>query len=162
MSSIHIFTSCLWSEMEQEIHVHENNNTCSLITLHVNKISIGCKWVYKFKYWLDGSLKHHKACVVVKGQNKQDGLDNRDVFFLFSKLVIVCCLLAIPLAQNFTTTLNGCIKCFVIWWSLWGSTHEAFSDFQHTGSNRFVISTNLFMVSWDKLLISGFQSCNTP
>ena len=43
--------------MSKEIQALELNNTWTLEELSVGKKPINCKWVYKVKYNLDGSMK---------------------------------------------------------------------------------------------------------
>ena len=45
----------------------ENNQTWTLTSLPPGKKSVGCKWVFKVKYKLDGSVERYKACLIVKG-----------------------------------------------------------------------------------------------
>ena len=46
--------------MAKEIKALELNKTWSLCPLPEGKSAIGCKWVYKIKYHLDGSMKDIK------------------------------------------------------------------------------------------------------
>lgn len=53
--------------MTSEIEALELNNTQSLVHLPHGKQPIGCKWVYKIKYKVDGSIERYKARLVAKG-----------------------------------------------------------------------------------------------
>ena len=53
--------------MQDEIKALELNGTWSIIDLPPNQYVVGCKWVYKIKYNVDGSIERHKARLVAKG-----------------------------------------------------------------------------------------------
>ena len=47
-----------WKDaMDAEISALEQNNTWVLTDLPSHKVPIGCKWVFKIKYKVDGSIK---------------------------------------------------------------------------------------------------------
>ena len=50
-----------------ELEALERNGTLSLVMLPLSKHGIGCKWVYKIKCQVDGSLEQYKARLVAKG-----------------------------------------------------------------------------------------------
>lgn len=55
-----------WQEvMKSELNVMEVNNTWTVVSFPEN--SIGCKWIFKIKYRVDGSIEHYKARLVAKG-----------------------------------------------------------------------------------------------
>ncbi|KAL6336589.1 hypothetical protein AAG906_025144 [Vitis piasezkii] len=65
------------------------NGTWSLTTLPPRKQTVGCKWVYKLNFQVDGTLERHKARLVAKGYTQQEAihdwhliqLDVNNVFF---------------------------------------------------------------------------------
>lgn len=60
----------LWFEaMKQEFNALLNKNTWTLTTLPSHRKAIGCKWVFKLKENLDGTINKHKARLVAKGFN---------------------------------------------------------------------------------------------
>ena len=67
--------------MDKEIEALEVTNTWSLVPLPPGKSPIGCKWVYKVKYLLDGSIERYKARLVVKGSTQKFGLGYSETFF---------------------------------------------------------------------------------
>ena len=53
--------------MQHELTALELNKTWELVTLLKNKRTIGCKWVFKVKYKVGGTIERHKARLVAKG-----------------------------------------------------------------------------------------------
>jgi len=51
--------------MNVELQALERNDTWMLTKLPPGKRAIGCKWLYKNKYRLDGSIDRHKARLVI-------------------------------------------------------------------------------------------------
>lgn len=88
-----------WREaMDSELKALEQNNTWTITTLPPNKMSIGCKWVYKTKYNSDGSIERYKARLVAKGYTQREGFDYHETFAPVAKLVTVRCLIALASA----------------------------------------------------------------
>ncbi|XP_042962943.1 uncharacterized mitochondrial protein AtMg00810-like [Carya illinoinensis] len=81
--------------IEAEIEVLENNHTWTLTDLPKGKFAIDCKYVYKVKFNLDGTLERLKVRLVAKGYTQREEIDHVDTFSPVAKLVFVRFLLSI-------------------------------------------------------------------
>ena len=75
--------------MHNELVTLEANHTWDLTSLPIGKRPIGCRWVYKLKHNLDGSIDSYKARLVTKGYNQVAGLDYTNSFSPVAKLLTV-------------------------------------------------------------------------
>ena len=90
----------LWrAAMDKEIQALEMNHTWDVTSLPPGKSPIGCKWVYKVKLNLDGSVERFEARLVAKGYTQREGLDFLETFSLVAKTVSVRVLLALAAAR---------------------------------------------------------------
>ena len=64
------------------------------------KDTVGCKWVYKVKHKVDGSIECYKPRLVAKGFTQIEGLDFLETFSPMAKLSSVWLLLALALTQH--------------------------------------------------------------
>lgn len=60
--------------MQSELATLEFNKTWIVVPLPPGKHSIGCRWLYKIKYHLDGSIDRYKARLVIKGYTQHEGV----------------------------------------------------------------------------------------
>ena len=56
------------------------NQTWELVDLPSGEKPIGYKWIFKRKYFLDGSIEKYKARLVVKGFSQKQNIDYFDTF----------------------------------------------------------------------------------
>ena len=59
-----------------------------------------CKWVYKAKLTVDGSLECLKARLVAKGFNQVDGIDFAETFSPVAKLASICLVLIVEIVKG--------------------------------------------------------------
>jgi hypothetical protein len=79
---------------------------------------ISCKWVYKNKYKVEGSLDKHKARLVVKGYAKKQGVGYTKTFSLTTKWGTIRTLFSLAAQKGWkihhmdvkTSFLNGDLK----------------------------------------------------
>ncbi|XP_061367490.1 uncharacterized mitochondrial protein AtMg00820-like [Gastrolobium bilobum] len=86
--------------MQAEIYALEQNNTWVLVDRLPDKRIIGCKWVYKIKLKIDGSIERYKARLIVKGYTQIEGVDYFDTFFPVAKMTIVRVLLSMVASRG--------------------------------------------------------------
>jgi Reverse transcriptase (RNA-dependent DNA polymerase) len=65
---------------DAEIQAQLDNGTWELVKLPAGEKTIGCRWVFRIKLNLDGSIKRYKARLVAKGYNQRPGIDFDEIF----------------------------------------------------------------------------------
>ena len=56
------------------------NKTWDLVELPEGRIVFGCKWVFKLKKNVDGSIERYKVRLVAKGYSQVEGIDFHEIF----------------------------------------------------------------------------------
>jgi histone deacetylase 1/2 len=78
------------------------NNTWHLVPSQKGRNIIDCKWVYKIKRKLDGSLDMYKARLVAKGFKQRYGIDYEDTFSLVIKSTTIRVILSIAISRGWS------------------------------------------------------------
>lgn len=94
--------------MQREYDVLIKNGTWRLVNPPIGIKPIGCKWVYKNKYKVDGSLDKHKARLVAKGYAQKGGVDYRGNFSSYSKVGYYLNFIFFNSTKRMENTSYGC------------------------------------------------------
>ena len=73
--------------MEEEMDSLAKKNTWNLVELPQWRSVFGCKWVFKLKRKVDGSIERYKARPVAKGYSQVEGINFHEIFSPVVKLV---------------------------------------------------------------------------
>jgi hypothetical protein len=66
--------------MDEKMVALDANATWELVALPKDKKAIGCKWVYKVKHNVDGSVSKYKARLVAKDYAQTYGIDYEETY----------------------------------------------------------------------------------
>ena len=66
--------------MADEFNTLLKNQTWTLVSPSSHQNTVGCKWIFKVKRLVDGTIERHKARLVAKGFHQQHGLDYDETF----------------------------------------------------------------------------------
>ncbi|GJR31245.1 zinc finger, CCHC-type containing protein [Tanacetum coccineum] len=105
-----------WKKADNdEIDSIMGNNTWVLADLPRGCKPLGCKWIFKRKLKVDGTLEKFKARLVIQGFRQKSGIDYFDIYALVECISTIRLLIALASIHNLiihqidvrTTILNG-------------------------------------------------------
>nr|GEU62612.1 putative reverse transcriptase, RNA-dependent DNA polymerase, Gag-polypeptide of LTR copia-type [Tanacetum cinerariifolium] len=90
-----------WVEvMNSELEALFGNNTWILTDLHVNRKTIGCKWLFKIKYKSSDEIERYKARLIAKDYSQRKGIDYEETFSPVVKMVTVRCVISLVMHNS--------------------------------------------------------------
>ena len=88
--------------MSSELTALMQHNTWQLVPPPPNCNVVGCKWVFRIKRHVDGSVDRFKARLVAKGFNQRPGLDYTETFSLVVKPVTIRIVLTLAVMNGWS------------------------------------------------------------
>ncbi|KAK1652494.1 hypothetical protein QYE76_070299 [Lolium multiflorum] len=90
------------SAMQEEYNALLANNTWHLIPPSFKRNVIGCKWVYRIKKNVDGTIDRYKSRLVAKGFKQRYDIDYEDTFSPVVKIATVRIVLSISVSRGWS------------------------------------------------------------
>nr|KYP50090.1 Retrovirus-related Pol polyprotein from transposon TNT 1-94 [Cajanus cajan] len=89
-----------FSAMQQEYNALMLNHTWDLVSLPSDRKAVGCKWVFRVKENVDGSIDKLKARLVAKGFHQVHGFDFHETFSPVIKPITIRIIITLALTNN--------------------------------------------------------------
>ena len=86
--------------MEEEIFSLDKNETWEKCELRRRKKTVGCRWVYTFKYLADGTIERYKERLVAQGYTQTYRVDYSETFSPVAKIDIIRVLFSIAVNKD--------------------------------------------------------------
>jgi hypothetical protein len=86
--------------MDDEMVALDVNATWELVALPQDNKAIGCKWVYKVKHNVDGSVRRYKARLVAKGYAQTYGIDYEETYNPIAKMTTIRAIIIMAVAKR--------------------------------------------------------------
>ncbi len=97
----HVIGNPKWDDaMDEKMAALDANVTWELVALPKDKKTIGCKWVYKVKHNIDGSVTKYKTRLVAKGYAQTYGIDYEETYNLVAKMTTVKVIITMAVAKG--------------------------------------------------------------
>ena len=87
--------------MSEELKSLDEMKVWTLTTLPAGRRAIGCRWVFKLKLNVDGSVNKYKARLVAQGYNQREGLDYSETFAPVCRAETIRLLLTLAAKYNY-------------------------------------------------------------
>lgn len=78
----------------------KGNDTWFLMKFPKGKKPFSCKWVYRIKYRIGGSMERCKARLVIRGFTQKASIEYTEDFSPVVKIIIVRCLIVVAMKKN--------------------------------------------------------------
>ena len=153
-----------WKEaMNDEFESLLKNKTWELVPRPSDQKVIGCRWVYKIKRGLDGSITRHKARLVARGYSQTEGIDYDEVFAPVAHSATIRTLLSFANSNDLeihqldvkTAFLHGVLDC-----DLYMEQPEGYEDNEHPDYvcklNKCLYGLKQSAKCWNELLDKHF------
>lgn len=130
--------------MADEYTILMHNKMWILSPSHPSLNLVGCKWIFRIKEKLDGSIKHYKAHLVAQGYKQQHDIDYDETFSAIIKPQTVQTVLSFALSSNWHIRQLDVRNVFI---------HDHLNElFYIKQPPRFIHpSTQITFVAWRKL-----------
>ncbi|GKC86452.1 zinc finger, CCHC-type containing protein, partial [Tanacetum coccineum] len=93
--------AAFWKEaINDEIGFIMENNTWVLFDLPPGCKPLGCKWIFKRKMKVDGTINKFKAQLVIQGFKQKEGIDYFDTYAPVTRITTIRLLLALAAIHN--------------------------------------------------------------
>jgi hypothetical protein len=88
--------------MDEEMAALDANATWELVVLLEDKKTIRCKWVYKVKHNVDGSMSKYKTRLVAKGYAQTYGIDYEETYSPIAKMTTIRTIIAMATTKGWS------------------------------------------------------------
>ncbi len=88
--------------MDEEMATLDANVTWELVALPKDKKTIGCKWVYKVKHNVNGSVNRYKARLVAKGYAQTYGIDYEETYSPIAKMTTIRAIIVMAVTKRWS------------------------------------------------------------
>ncbi|KAI0524876.1 hypothetical protein KFK09_004266 [Dendrobium nobile] len=90
------------SAMSTEFQALQSQGTLTLVPPSPVQNVLGCKWLFRTKYYSDGSIARYKDRLVAQGFNQEFGLDYFDTFSPIVKFPTIRILFTVSITRNWS------------------------------------------------------------